>query len=314
MNEFVGVALAKKKLKKVFEIVDKDRSGQIDIEEVRKLSLLTMRPDADDVAAPSLADELMEANQEDLQGNDILLRHQVIEIYEEVKSKLEHKNVTLEHVFFTTVKDTEEEKKEQVDALLPTQLVTEVGVTSAFARLGITLSRHQAARIVKDVRLANENKFEITYKDFIDFMTRRRINVAFLERGFIDPILASTCTQIQAIRDAYEITYERIFDIFCRDKEARDPSITKEDFVEGVQSMDIKTAVEDIVELFNYIDEALENRIKRSQFVNAISYITSKVGAGSMEQHMAKGIIQTKKRGTNLQLVFKVMRQVADGI
>ena len=78
--------------------------------------------------------------------------------------------------------------------------------------------------------------------------------------------------------------------------------------------MDIKTAVEDIVELFNYIDEALENRIKRSQFVNAISYITSKVGAGSMEQHMAKGIIQTKKRGTNLQLVFKVMLQVADGI
>ena len=115
MNEFVGVALAKKKLKKVFEIVDKDRSGQIDIEEVRKLSLLTMRPDADDVAAPSLADELMEANQEDLQGNDILLRHQVIEIYEEVKSKLEHKNVTLEHVFFTTVKDTEEEKKELED-------------------------------------------------------------------------------------------------------------------------------------------------------------------------------------------------------
>jgi len=52
----------------------------------------------------------------------------------------------------------------------------------------------QAERIVKDVRIANENKFEITYKDFIDFMTRMRINVAFLERGFMDPILASTCT------------------------------------------------------------------------------------------------------------------------
>lgn len=62
MNEFVGVALAKKKLKKVFEIVDKDRSGRIDIGEVRKLSLLTMRPDEGDSNSHSLADELMEAN------------------------------------------------------------------------------------------------------------------------------------------------------------------------------------------------------------------------------------------------------------
>lgn len=72
---------------------------------------------------------------------------------------------------------------------------------------------------MQDVRLANPQKQNvITYKDLIDFMTRKRINVAFLERGFIDPILASTCTQIQAIKDQYDITYERIFDIFCTDK------------------------------------------------------------------------------------------------
>ena len=45
MNEFVGVALAKKDLKKVFSIIDKDGGGKIDLEEVRNISNLTMRPD-----------------------------------------------------------------------------------------------------------------------------------------------------------------------------------------------------------------------------------------------------------------------------
>jgi len=102
-------------------------------------------------------------------------------------------------------------------------------------------------------------------------MTRKRINVAFLERGFIDPILASTCTQIQQIKDQYEISYEDIFDIFCSDKDLFPPSINKGDFVEAVQSM--------------------TNRITKTMFVHSISFITSKIGAGSMEQHMNKGII-----------------------
>jgi Ca2+-binding EF-hand superfamily protein len=122
-------------------------------------------------------------------------------------------------------------------------------------------------------------------------MTRKRINVAFLERGFIDPILASTCTQIQQIKDQYEISYEDIFDIFCSDKDTHPPSINKGDFVEAVQSMGIKSAVEDINELFNYIDMELTNRITKTMFVHSISFITSKIGAGSMEQHMNKGII-----------------------
>jgi len=33
-----------------------------------------------------------------------------------------------------------------------------------------------------------------------------------------------------------------------------------------------------------------------------------------MEQHMAKGIIQVKKNVSNIQLVFRVMRSIADGI
>ena len=47
--------------------------------------------------------------------------------------------------------------------------------------------------------------------------------------------------------------------------------------------MDIKVAVEDINELFNYIDVEAVNRITKAQFVNSLSYITSKIGSGSME-------------------------------
>ena len=137
---------------------------------------------------------------------------------------------------------------------------------------------------MKDVRLANENKFEITYKDFIDFMTRMRINVAFLERGFIDPILASTCTQIGNVKDQYETTIERIFDIYSSGSHTFPPSISKQEFVEAIQAMDIKSAVEDIVELFNYIDNKAMNRINKQQFVQSISFITAKIGTGSMEQ------------------------------
>ena len=103
MNEFVGVALAKKELKKVYSIIDKDGGRKIDLEEVRNISNLTMRPDEADTDTLGPSDDVMEQAPEDLRGRDILTRHQVNEIYEEVKSALERKNVTLEHVFFSQV-------------------------------------------------------------------------------------------------------------------------------------------------------------------------------------------------------------------
>lgn len=312
MNEFVGVSLAKKNLKKIYCIIDKDDSGKIVIEEVRNISNLTMRPDETDSGSMLTVDQLMETAPEDLKGKDILNRQQVNEIYEEVKSKLEHKNVTLEHVFFSQVEQVG--KSEPEPNVVPTQNVTKSGIQKNFNKLGIVLTSLQAERIVKDVRIANENKFEITYKDFIDFMTRMRINVAFLERGFIDPILASTCTQISGIKDQYETTFESLFEIFCHGSQTHPPSVNKEEFVESMQAMDIKSAVEDITELFNYVDSKGQNRVTKAQFVHAFSYITSKIGAGSMEQHMAKGIIQVKKNVSNIQLVFRVMRSIADGI
>lgn len=162
--------------------------------------------------------------------------------------------------------------------------------------------------------MANDNKFEITYKEFIDFMTRKRINVTFLERGFVDPILASTVSRIVTVRDQYEITFEQLFDIFCQNKKSISPTLDKEQFIESIQAMEIKTSVEDINELFNEIDVEGMNRITRQQFLTTLGGITSKIGSGSMETFYGKGILQMKKNVSNIQLVFRIMRKLADAI
>jgi len=126
MNEFVGVALAKKNLKKVFSIIDKDRSGKICIEEVRAISKLTMRTDDSDTDLLPISDNVMEQASENMKGKDIMIRLQINDVYEEIKSKLEHKNDTLEHVFFSQVHD--EATKELTENVLPTQNVTKNGV------------------------------------------------------------------------------------------------------------------------------------------------------------------------------------------
>ena len=101
MNNHVGVAMVKKNLKRIFNIIDRDRSGRINIDEVRKISSLTLRPDDTDSSLLPSTDQLMETAPEDLEGKAILIRQQVNDIYEEVKEALERKNVTLEHVFFS---------------------------------------------------------------------------------------------------------------------------------------------------------------------------------------------------------------------
>ena len=44
-----------------------------------------------------------------------------------------------------------------------------------------------------------------------------------------------------------------------------------------IQGMEIKVTAEDISELFNYIDDKGENRIRRPQFTAAVSYVLQKV-------------------------------------
>ena len=52
------------------------------------------------------------------------------------------------------------------------------------------ITKFEADKILKDIRATLGGKFECSFKDFVDFMTRKRINVAFLDKGFVDPMVA----------------------------------------------------------------------------------------------------------------------------
>jgi hypothetical protein len=59
-----------------------------------------------------------------------------------------------------------------------------------FEKLQLILSKNEAENVLKDMRAALNNKFECSFKDFIDFLTKRRINSSFNDKGFVDPRIA----------------------------------------------------------------------------------------------------------------------------
>lgn len=109
-----------------------------------------------------------------------MIKEQIRDIYDDIKNKLEAKNVTLDQVIFTDLQ------------MNPMMLVNTKGLQAALDKLGIVLTALHGDRILAELRRANNNKFECTYKDLIDYLTKRRVNVAFLERGAIDPTLTPT--------------------------------------------------------------------------------------------------------------------------
>ena len=64
--------------------------------------------------------------------------------------------------------------------------------------------------------------------------------------------------------------------------------------------MGVKVSVEDISELFNYIDEKGTNKIQRQQFVSTVSYILQKVsGPSSMDAALSRGVRSTQRGVSN---------------
>lgn len=79
--------------------------------------------------------------------------------------------------------------------------------------------------------------------------------------------------------------------------------------------MELKLSVEDITEFFNFCDDKGLNKITKVQFVNAISFIMTKIGGQShLEQQMTKGALTIKKGQTNLSHVLNVIKIICDGI
>ena len=104
-------------------------------------------------------------------------------------------------------------KKPTVDpaVITPNQQVTTIGIRQGFERLQIQMTEEEAQRIILDIRGAMYGKFEISYKDLIDYMTKRRVNISMGDKGFVDPLLASSVSAMNKIKDFYNLTIEKVF-------------------------------------------------------------------------------------------------------
>jgi hypothetical protein len=55
--------------------------------------------------------------------------------------------------------------------------------------MSIDIEAKLSKLVVQDVR-DHHGKFDVTYKEMIEFMTKRRINLQFQDKGTIDPLMA----------------------------------------------------------------------------------------------------------------------------
>jgi Ca2+-binding EF-hand superfamily protein len=83
MNLFVNVSISKKELKRTFDIIDRSKNGRVRLEDIKNIVSLISKDE----------DEDMELEEEVESGK-------LKDIFEEVKEKLEKKNITLETVVY----------------------------------------------------------------------------------------------------------------------------------------------------------------------------------------------------------------------
>lgn len=124
----------------------------------------------------------------------------------------------------------------------------------------IILSTKETQHLLEDVRRSFQGRYECSFKDFIDFMTRKRINVAFLDKGFVDPLIAHCCQSLTKLISNFDLTVEKVFEVFDKEKDGK---INKDVFLKCLQGMELGISMEDLIEFFNYIDDKNENVISK---------------------------------------------------
>ena len=266
------------------------------LEDLKSISSLVHTDDDQTQDALALQDEEGLAG---LTGEELIRRQELNDIYAKVKETLENLNLTLEVIVYNELK------------YMPKQLITTKGVQQVFERLDIILTKGEAERMLLDIRKANNGAFEASFKTFIDFMTRKRINVAFVDKGFIDPLIAQCCQVLAKAKDSCGITFDQLFNLFVGKKSGQ---LTKEAFLLCVQGLELEISIEDLLELFNYMDERSNNQISKIQFVDALTYVTNKLGGQSfLDSATSKGG-QAKKNTTNRQSILNILNNVAESI
>ncbi len=154
----------------------------------------------------------------------------------------------------------------------------------------------------------------MSFKDLIDFMTRKRINSAFVDKGFVDPMIAQCCQHLSKVCSSFNLTVEQVYNIF-EGTGSRKGSLTKDNFVKCMQGMELGISGEDLIEFFNFMDDKNENSIKKLQFNDSISYVNSRIGGGGrLDNALSVGVNTTKKGFTAKQQVFNILNKLSDSI
>ena len=96
------------------------------MEEIKNISNLTFKTDHDQDLDP----ENWLQEEEELKGEEMLVRQQINDIYEEIKTKLESKNVTLEQIILTEMNINQN------------QLATEKGISACLDKLGVVITKN----------------------------------------------------------------------------------------------------------------------------------------------------------------------------
>jgi hypothetical protein len=95
-----------------------------------------------------------------LKGEELLLRQEVNDFYQNLKETLESKNITLDQIVYHDLK------------ISPNQLCTVKGLQSVFEKIQLIKKEKLVENIIIDIRKASQIPFEINYKNMIDFFTR----------------------------------------------------------------------------------------------------------------------------------------------
>jgi Ca2+-binding EF-hand superfamily protein len=142
-------------------------------------------------------------------------------------------------------------------------------------------------------------------------LTKARINVQFLEKGFIDPMLANSVSQLALLSSYYSLSPHKFFKILDPDGSG---DIAKPEFMAAMQGMELNLTLEEILELFNFMDDKQVNRVTEQQFVDSASFLLNKLGGPTLLESSAtaRSILETRKGVPNKQLVFKILGEICE--
>jgi len=78
--------------------------------------------------------------------------------------------------------------------------------------------------------------------------------------------------------------------------------------------MDLNLTIDEIIELFNFMDDKKINRVTQAQFTDTMNSLMQKMGgAGSLESSASLvNLMKTRKGVPNLQIIFGVLSDICD--